>query len=335
MIVPAFATLKGEGMGASGIEKIGVIGIGLMGSGIAQVSAAYGFDTVVTDMSDELVKRGMARIEDSLSKLTASYERSKGQRGMSPEQRDATLAKLRGTSNLQDLLGCGLIIEAVTENYAVKAALYEQLVRLGYRHLLASNTSSISITHLASNYSQPEKFMGLHFMNPVPIQPGVEVIRGLLTSDDTARTCTVLVEEIGKIPIPAEDKAGFGINRMFVPYLNEAVKVIEEGIMSVEDADKTTLCLGHKMGPLTTLDYVGLDTAMAVAEVLEAELGAAYKPAPLLKRLVQAGCYGMKNGKGFYLYEEGKPPVVNPAVSRYRMKSLMTCGVAVVRRPVL
>jgi 3-hydroxybutyryl-CoA dehydrogenase len=320
MIVPAFATLKGEGMGASGIEKIGVIGIGLMGSGIAQVSAAYGFDTVVTDMSDELVKRGMARIEDSLSKLTASYERSKGQRGMSPEQRDTTLAKLHGTSNLQDLLGCGLIIEAVTENYAVKAALYEQLVRLGYRHLLASNTSSISITHLASNYSQPEKFMGLHFMNPVPIQPGVEVIRGLLTSDDTARTCTVLVEEIGKTPIPAEDKAGFGINRMFVPYLNEAVKVIEEGIMSVEDADKTTLCLGHKMGPLTTLDYVGLDTAMAVAEVLEAELGAAYKPAPLLKRLVQAGCYGMKNGKGFYLYEEGKPPVVNPAVSRYRMK---------------
>jgi 3-hydroxybutyryl-CoA dehydrogenase len=320
MIVPAFATLKGEGMGASGIEKIGVIGIGLMGSGIAQVSAAYGIDTVVTDMSDELVKRGMARIEDSLSKLIASYERSKGQRGMSSEQRDATLGKLRGTSNLQDLLGCGLIIEAVTENYAVKAALYEQLVRLGYRHLLASNTSSISITHLASNYSQPEKFMGMHFMNPVPIQPGVEVIRGLLTSDDTARTCTVVVEEIGKTPIPAEDKAGFGINRMFVPYLNEAVKVIEEGIMSVEDADKTTLCLGHKMGPLTTLDYVGLDTAMAVAEVLEAELGAAYKPAPLLKRLVQAGCYGMKNGKGFYLYEEGKPPVVNPAVSRYRMK---------------
>jgi 3-hydroxybutyryl-CoA dehydrogenase len=320
MIVPAFATLKGEGMGASGIEKIGVIGIGLMGSGIAQVSATYGFDTVVADVSDEVVKRGMERIEDSLSKLVASYERSKGQRGIASERRDATMAKLRGTSNLQELLNCDLIIEAVTEHYGVKAALYEQLVRLGYRHLLASNTSSISITHLASNYPQPEKFMGMHFMNPVPIQPGVEVIRGLLTSDDTARTCTAVVEEIGKTPIPAEDKAGFGINRMFVPYLNEAVKVIEEGIMSVEDADKTTLCLGHKMGPLTTLDYVGLDTAMAVAEVLEAELGAAYKPAPLLKRLVQAGCYGMKNGKGFYLYEEGKPAVVNPAVARYRMK---------------
>jgi 3-hydroxybutyryl-CoA dehydrogenase len=307
-------------MGASGIQKIGVVGIGLMGSGIAQVAATYGFDTVVTDTSDEVVKRGMTRIEESLSKLVASYERSKGQRGMAPEQKDATMAKLRGTSDLKQVIDCDLVIEAVTEQYVVKANLYEQLVRLGYHQLLASNTSSISITHLASNYSQPAKFMGLHFMNPVPMQPGVEVIRGLLTSDDTARTCTAVVEEIGKVPIPAEDKAGFGINRMFVPYLNEAVKVIEEGIMSVEDADKTTLCLGHKMGPLSTLDYVGLDTAMAVAEVLEAELGAAYKPAPLLKRLVQAGCYGMKNGKGFYLYEEGKPPVVNPALARYRMK---------------
>jgi 3-hydroxybutyryl-CoA dehydrogenase len=312
--------LKGEGMGASGIKNLGVVGIGLMGSGIAQVAATYGFETIVTDTSDEVVKRGMARIEESLSKLVASYERSRGQRGMASEHKDATLAKLRGTSDFKQLLECDLIIEAVTENYAIKAQLYEQLVRLGYRRLLASNTSSISITHLASNYTQPEKFMGMHFMNPVPIQPGVEVIRGLLTSDETARSCTAVVEEIGKTPIPAEDKAGFGINRMFVPYLNEAVKVIEEGIMSVEDADKTTLCLGHKMGPLTTLDYVGLDTAMAVAEVLEAELGAAYKPAPLLKRLVQAGYYGMKNGKGFYLYEEGKPPVVNPAVVRYRMK---------------
>jgi 3-hydroxybutyryl-CoA dehydrogenase len=307
-------------MGASGIKKVGVVGIGLMGSGIAQVAATHDFDTVVTDTSAEVVTRGMSRIEDSLAKLTASYERSNGQRGMPPAQKDATLAKLCGTADLQQLIVCDLIIEAVTENYAVKAALYEQLVRLDYRNLLASNTSSISITHLASNYSQPDKFIGMHFMNPVPIQPGVEVIRGLLTSDETARTCTALVEELGKIPIPAEDKAGFGINRMFVPYLNEAVKVIEEGIMSVEHADKTTLCLGHKMGPLTTLDYVGLDTAMAVAEVLEAELGAAYKPAPLLKRLVQAGYLGMKNGRGFYLYEEGKPPVVNPAVARYRMK---------------
>jgi len=307
-------------MGVSSIQNIGVIGIGLMGSGIAQVSATYGFDTVVADTSDAVVRRGMARIEDSLSKLVASYDRSQGQRGMASAQKDAALAKLRGTSSLQELLDCDLVIEAVTENYGVKAALYGQLGHLGYQRLLVSNTSSISITHLASNYSQPEKFMGLHFMNPVPIQPGVEVIRGLLTSDDTARTCTAVVEALGKTPVLAEDKAGFGINRMFIPYLNEAVKVVEEGVMSVDDADKTTLCLGHKMGPLTTLDYVGLDTAMAVAEVLEAELGAAYKPAPLLKRLVHAGCYGMKNGRGFYLYEEGKPPIVNPAVARYRIK---------------
>jgi 3-hydroxybutyryl-CoA dehydrogenase len=307
-------------MGASGIKSVGVAGIGLMGSGIAQVAAVCGFDTIVTDTAEEVVRRGMARIEDSLAKLVASYERSQGQRGLSAEQRHAATAKLRGTSELKQVLDCDLIIEAVTENYAVKASLYQELGRLGYQQLLASNTSSISITHLASNYALPDKFIGLHFMNPVPLQPGVEVIRGLLTSDDTARTCTAFAAELGKVPIAAEDKAGFGINRMFVPYLNEAVKVVEEGIMSVEDADKTTLCLGHKMGPLTTLDYVGLDTALAVAEVLEVELGSAYKPAPLLKRLVQAGCYGMKNGKGFYVYEEGKPPVVNPAVARYRIK---------------
>jgi 3-hydroxybutyryl-CoA dehydrogenase len=319
-MAPFLKTLKGDGMSASGVKKVGVVGIGLMGSGIAQVAATYGYETIVTDTSDEVVKRGMTRIQDSLAKLVSSYERSKGQRGMSPHQKDATLGKLRGTPDLKQLLECDLVIEAVTENYDVKADVYHRLVQLGYSHLLASNTSSISITHLAANYSRPEKFMGMHFMNPVPIQPGVEVIRGLLTSDETARICTAFVEGIGKVPIPAEDKAGFGINRMFVPYLNEAVRVIEEGIMSVEDADKTTLCLGHKMGPLTTLDYVGLDTALAVAEVLEAELGSAYKPSPLLKRLVQAGCYGMKNGKGFYLYEEGKPPAVNPAVARYRIK---------------
>jgi 3-hydroxybutyryl-CoA dehydrogenase len=311
---------KGESMGASGIKTVGVVGIGLMGSGIAQVAATYGFDTVVSDISDEVVQRGMARIEDSLNRLVASYERSQGQRGISAEHKAATLARLRGTADLKPLLASDLIIEAVTEKYSIKAELYRELVRLGYRRLLASNTSSISITQLASNYALPEQFIGLHFMNPVPIQPGVEVIRGLLTSDDTARTCTAFAEELGKVPIPAEDKAGFGINRMFVPFLNEAVKVVEEGIMSVEDADKTTLCLGHKMGPLTTLDYVGLDTALAVAEVLEAELGPAYKPATLLKRLVQAGYYGVKNGKGFYLYEEGKPVRVNPAVARYRIK---------------
>lgn len=308
-------------MGASGITKVGVLGIGLMGSGIAQVSAANGFETVVVDVSEEVVRRGMARIEDSLSRLVASHERSGGQRGISAGQQAATLAKLRATPDRQKLMDRDIVIEAVTENYSAKAELYAQLVRLGYSGLLASNTSSISITQLAANYSRPDRFIGMHFMNPVPLQPGVEVIRGLLTSEETSRVCLAFAEELGKVPIPAEDKAGFGINRMFVPFLNEAVRVIEEGIMSVEDADKTTLCLGHKMGPLTTLDYVGLDTALAVAEVLEAELGPAYKPAPLLRRLVQAGQFGVKNGKGFYVYEEGKPTSVNPAVARYRIKA--------------
>jgi 3-hydroxybutyryl-CoA dehydrogenase len=191
---------------------------------------------------------------------------------------------------------------------------------MGYRKLLVSNTSSISITRLGSAYSAPEKFMGMHFMNPVPIQPGCELIRGFLTSDETFQTVVEFCGELGKKPIRAEDKAGFGINRMFVPFLNEAVKLIEEGIMSCEDADKTTLCLGHRMGPITTLDFVGLDTTLAIAQVLEKDLGPGYKPADLLCKLVAAGLYGIKNGRGFYLWDHGKKVGINPAVQRYLRK---------------
>ena len=160
--------------------------------------------------------------------------------------------------------------------------------------------------------------MGMHFMNPVPVQPGCELIRGFLTSDETWQTVAAFCRELGKEPIFAEDKAGFGINRMFVPFLLEAIKVVEEGIMSCEDADKTTLCLGHKMGPITTLDYVGLDTTLFIAEVLERELGPCYKAPDLLRKLVAAGFYGMKSGRGFYLWGDGKKVGVNPAVARYR-----------------
>lgn len=307
-------------MSSSGIQKIGVLGIGTMGSGIAQVSATSGFDTVVVDVNEEVVKKGLDRIHKSLDKLVASYEKSEGKRGITKEHRDESAAHLRGSSKVDELLDRCIIIEAVYEDYGVKAKLLQELEKKGYDGKIATNTSSISITRLASNYHDPTRFMGMHFMNPVPIQVGVEIIRGLLTGDEMYNTIVALCGDMGKTPIPAEDKAGFGINRMFIPFVNEAARVVEEGIMSVEDADKTTLCLGHKMGPISTMDYVGLDVCVAVCDVLEAEFGSPYKATALLKRLVEAGYLGMKSGKGFYIYEKDKDPYVNPAVARYRIK---------------
>jgi 3-hydroxybutyryl-CoA dehydrogenase len=302
------------------IRKVGVVGIGLMGSGIAQVAAAREFNVVVVDVSAEIVDRGMERIRHSLGRLAESYQKTGGKSGIAPEEQSKIIACITPSIDRRDLLDCEIVIEAVIEDEPTKKRLIASLAELPYDKLLVSNTSSISITRLASAYPSPEKFMGMHFMNPVPIQPGCELIRGLLTSDETFQTITEFCRDLGKQPILAEDKAGFGINRMFVPFLNEAVKLIEEGIMSCEDADKTTLCLGHKMGPITTLDYVGLDTTLAIARVLESELGPSYKPADLLCKLVAAGFYGVKNGQGFYLWQQGKKIRVNPAVERYRRR---------------
>jgi 3-hydroxybutyryl-CoA dehydrogenase len=220
--------------------------------------------------------------------------------------------------SLDAFLDADIIIEAAIENEAAKKNIIVSLSDLGYRNLLVSNTSSISITRLASAYVVPEQFMGMHFMNPVPIQPGCELIRGLLTSDETFGRVAAFCRELGKAPIHAEDKAGFGINRMFIPFLIEAVRVVEEGVMSCEDADKTTLCLGHKMGPITTLDFVGLDTVLGIAEVLEKDLGPRYKAPDLLCKMVAAGFKGVKSGRGFYLWDQGSKNGVNPAVQRYR-----------------
>ena len=304
----------------SGIRKVGVLGIGLMGGGIAQVTATKNFDTVVVDLSAEIIGKGVERIRDSLCRLAESYQKTGGKSGIPPDEEQKIIARIKPSTDRHDLLDCDILIEAVVEEEAAKKTLISSLSKMGYRKLLVSNTSSISITRLGSSYPLPEQFMGMHFMNPVPVQPGCELIRGFLTAEETFQTVLEFCRELGKEPILAEDKAGFGINRMFVPFLNEAVKVVEEGIMSCEDADKTTLCLGQKMGPITTLDYVGLDTTLAIAQVLERELGPGYKPSDLLCKLVAAGFHGIKNGRGFYLWEQGKKVGVNPAVQRYQRK---------------
>jgi 3-hydroxybutyryl-CoA dehydrogenase len=305
---------------ASDIRKVGVIGIGLMGSGIAQVAGSGGFETVVVDVTAEFLEKGMTRIRQSLDRLVESHAKSGGKSGISLEEKEKTLSRLRVSTERKELLECDIIIEAIVENENAKKELITSLSDAGYTKVFVSNTSSISITRLASAYPYPDRFMGMHFMNPVPVQPGCELIRGLLTSNETWQRIAAFCSELGKEPIFAEDKAGFGINRMFVPFLVEAVKVVEEGIMGCEDADKTTICLGHKMGPITTLDFVGLDTTLAIAEVLENELGPNYHAPDLLRKLVVAGFFGMKNGKGFYLWDRGKKTGVNPAVARYRRR---------------
>jgi len=307
-------------MSESGITKIGVIGIGVMGNGIAQVAAQSGFDTLVMDISEDVLTRGMGIIGKSLDRLVKSYEKSGGEKGIKPEDKEAILARLKTTTKLSDLLDRDFIIEAAPEKPALKEDINRQLQDLGYDKLLVSNTSGISITRLAAAYGKPDRFMGMHFMNPVPMQVGVEIIRGLGTNDETYNTVVALTHDLGKIEIAAEDKAGFAINRMWVPFVNEAIRIVEEGVAAVEDVDKCTLCLGHKMGPLMTADFVGLDTMLFICDVLEEEFGSPYKASPLLKRLVESGNLGQKSGVGFYTWEGFKATGVNPDVLRYRIK---------------
>jgi 3-hydroxybutyryl-CoA dehydrogenase len=280
------------------IKTVGVLGCGLMGSGIAQVCAAAGYTTIVREVNDAFLQKGLGRIKKFLDDGVAKGKAT-------AESRDATLANLSGTTTFDDLAGCDLIIEAIVENLDDKRTTYAALEKVvGSHTIFVSNTSSLCITELAAATSRPDRFGGLHFFNPVPIMKLVEVIRALTTSDETYRTVFAFAESLGKEPITAPDRPGFIVNRLLVPYLLDAVRAYEHGLGTLEDIDKgMKLGCGYPMGPFTLLDFVGLDTTYYIANIMFEEFREpAYAPPPLLKRMVLAGRMGRKSGQGFYKY---------------------------------
>jgi 3-hydroxybutyryl-CoA dehydrogenase len=280
------------------IKTVGVLGCGLMGSGIAQVCAAAGYKTIVREVEEGFLNKGLGRIEKFLSDGVA-----KGK--VTAEVKDSTLANLAGTTKFDDLKACDLIIEAIIENVDEKARTFAALdAVVGDATIFCSNTSSLCITELAAKTKRPDRFAGLHFFNPVPLMKLVEVIRALTTSDETYRTVFAFAQSLGKEPITAPDKPGFIVNRLLVPYLLDAIRSYENGLGTVEDIDKgMKLGTGYPMGPFTLLDFVGLDTTYYIANIMFDEYREpAYAPPPLLKRMVLAGRLGRKSGHGFYKY---------------------------------
>lgn len=280
------------------IKTVGVLGCGLMGSGIAHVSAAAGYKTIVREVDETLLRKGIGRIEKFLADGVA-----KGK--VSADTRDTTLANLSGTTAFDPLDRCDLVVEAIVENADQKKQTYASLERVLKPHtIVVSNTSSLCITELAASTSRPDRFGGLHFFNPVPIMKLVEVIRALTTSDETYQTMMAFAQSLGKEPITAPDRPGFIVNRLLVPYLLDAVRAYENGLGTLEDIDKAMkLGCGHPMGPFTLLDFVGLDTTYYIANIMFDEFrDSAYAAPPLLKRMVLAGRLGRKSGEGFYKY---------------------------------
>jgi 3-hydroxybutyryl-CoA dehydrogenase len=278
------------------ISKVGVVGCGLMGGGIAQVVAQSGYAVRVVEADQALLDRGLHGVHRSLDGLV-----NKGR--LAPEQRDAARGRVSGTVRLEDLGDVDLVIEAITENPGIKKETFAHLDRICPPHaILASNTSSCTITELAAATKRPAQVLGLHFFNPAPVMKLVEVIRTILTGDPAYKTAWAFVQSLGKTPVAAQDTTGFIVNRLLVPYLLEAVRLLESGVASKEDIDQAMkLGCGYPMGPFTLLDLVGLDTTLYVAEVMFQEFREArFAPPPLLRRMVLAGHLGRKSGKGFY-----------------------------------
>ena len=280
------------------IKTVGVLGCGLMGSGIAQVCAAAGYKTIVREVDDGFLQKGLGRIRKFLDDGVA-----KGK--VAAEARDKTLGSLTGTTRIDDLRDCDLIVEAIVENLEEKRITYAAVERaVQAQTIILSNTSSLCITELAAATSRPDRFGGLHFFNPVPLMKLVEVIRALTTSDATYDTVFAFARSLGKEPITAPDRPGFIVNRLLVPYLLDAIRAYENGLGTIEDIDNgMKLGCGYPMGPFTLLDFVGLDTTYYIANIMFEEFREpAYAPPPLLKRMVLAGRLGKKSGQGFYSY---------------------------------
>lgn len=279
------------------MKTIMVMGAGQMGSGIAQVASQAGYSVILNDIKDEFVLRGLGIIEKNLSR---SLEKGK----LSAEEKVAIISRISKSTSLQDAASADLVIEAAVENMAIKSQIFSQLDVICPEHtILATNTSSLPITEIAAFTKRPDRVIGMHFMNPVPVMKLVEVIRGLATSNEVYNTIEELSIKMGKTPVEVNDAPGFVANRILIPMLNEAIYTLSEGIATVEAIDDVMkLGMNHPMGPLALADLIGLDTVLSIAEVLHEGLGDKYRPCPLLRKYVKAGWLGRKSGRGFYQY---------------------------------
>jgi 3-hydroxybutyryl-CoA dehydrogenase len=285
------------------INKVGVLGCGLMGSGIAQISAQAGYNTVVVEVEQKFLDKGMSGIDKSLGKFV-----EKGK--MSADDKNSCMSRLKGSTSLKDLADCDIVVEAITENPQIKKETYAAIDSIVKKDaVFASNTSSLTITELSMATARPKQFVGLHFFNPVPLMKLVEVVRTILTSDDAFNRAWEFAKKVGKEPVACRDNSGFIVNRLLVPYILDAIRAYEEGVGSIEDIDKAMqLGCGYPMGPFTLLDFVGLDTTYFITDVMFNEYREKrFAAPPLLRKMVLAGRFGRKSGAGFYDYAGEKP----------------------------